>query len=371
MKKFFGFIGILFNLLFVVALLLAGFSVFINPNTFELPSLLGLLFLPLLLINIMYVLYWVLRLKWFFVLSFIAILLTGKNITNTFPINKEPSTLTTPKERIKVLSYNVKMFDFYKKNASVYKNDILAYIMNADADVVCLQEFGYSIKTNHLTKEDILSVLSKKYKYHHIEIASNRLFGGKNSYGIATFSKYKIEKNQLIPTTSSMNLSMYSDIKIEEKTYRVFNCHLISNQLTHSDKKEVSELIDDISSEKITTTVAHLSRKLGFAFKKRADQAETIKNEIEKTTIPVILCGDLNEPPVSYSYRCLRGKMNDAFVETSTGLGVTYNEGVYRFRIDYIFYSSDFQAFEFKTDKVKYSDHYPIYCSFLGVRGEE
>ena len=362
MKKFFGFIGVLLNLLFVAALLLAGSSVFINPNMFELPSLLSLFFLPLVLINIMYVLYWMLRLKWYFVLSFIAILLVGKNITNTFPINKAQSTLTMPKERIKVLSYNVKMFDFYKKNKTIYKNDILAYIVQADADVVCLQEFGYSSKANHLTKEDILSVLSKKYKYHHIEIASNQLFGGKNSYGIATFSTHKIEKSQLIPTTSSMNLSMYSDVKIGEKIYRVFNCHLVSNELTHNDKKEVSGIMDDMSSEKITSTVTKLSKKLGFAFKKRADQAETIKKELEKSTIPTILCGDFNEPPVSYSYRCLRGKMNDAFVETSTGLGVTYNEGIFRFRIDYIFYSKDFQAVKYQTDKVKYSDHYPIHC---------
>jgi endonuclease/exonuclease/phosphatase family metal-dependent hydrolase len=359
-KNVFNIATLVINLFFLAGLLISGLSIYISPEKTTIPAILGLFFIFFILSNILFVIYWIIKLKWYFILSLAGLLLLSNNISNIFPINKKEKAASTSsaEDSLKIVSYNVKLFDFYTKNKSESKNNILSYILEKDADIVCLQEYGYSHNNQFLTEKDILTLLGKTYKYNHIET------NDKQSYGVATFSKYKIINKQEIVTTSKNNLSIYSDIKIKDKTVRVFNCHLESNQLTHKDKKKISELVDDLDRDELQRTTGLLSRKLRQAFKRRALQVDTISKEIAQSSFPTLVCGDFNDTPISYTYRKMRGSLSDAFVQTSTGLGITYNEGVFRFRIDYILHSKELKPFSFTIDKVKYSDHYPISCSF-------
>ncbi|MDO9155130.1 MAG: endonuclease, partial [Paludibacter sp.] len=65
----------------------------------------------------------------------------------------------------------------------------------------------------------------------------------------------------------------------------------------------------------------------------------------------------------SYTYTKVKGKkLKDAFAETGTSLGWTFNQFIYRFRIDYVFYDPELKLVEFKVSRFKASDHYPVHC---------
>lgn len=364
-KQVFNIISLVLNLLFVVLLLLSGFSTNISPEKYTIPAYLGLAFLPLVIINILFIFYWGIKLKWYFVFSLAVILLLSGNIRNIFPFNSEKDNtenLTDSTHQFTVLSYNVKLFDFYKKSASQENhNPTLDYIIKRDADIVCLQEFGYYNSNEFLSASDILSTFSKKYKYKHIVYHLN--WGGKSTYGVATFSKYPIIKKHDIEYESKYNHTIYTDLKIHGDTIRVFNCHLESNQLTLDDKKKMLEVIDSTSKEKISDATGTLIKKLGAAYKRRALQANLVSEKVKENQYPTLVIGDFNDSPISYAYKTIRGNLSDAFVETSTGMGISYNELPFLFRIDYILFSQQLSVGRFKIDKTKLSDHYPISCT--------
>ena len=277
--------------------------------------------MPLILINICFILFWMSMLKWHFLISLISIVLLTGTIKKSFSLVKSDSKELYKGKSIKVLTYNVMLFNYYKKNSK-----IMDYIENNEADIICLQEFGWHKKGNEfLLKKDILSHL-KKYPYYHINIA---LDGDLATYGIATFSKYPIIKKKKIEYVTAFNSSIYSDIKIGDDTIRVFNNHLESNRLTEKDKVN---LIEDTDSNIISKT----ADKLGVATSKRAKQAEAVSESIKQSPYKVIVCGDFNDIPVSYAYNKISNGLNDTFVESGSGLGITFHDRLYRFRIDYI-----------------------------------
>jgi endonuclease/exonuclease/phosphatase family metal-dependent hydrolase len=110
----------------------------------------------------------------------------------------------------------------------------------------------------------------------------------------------------------------------------------------------------------LRTTV---QQKLGPAFLIRARQARAVAGEIKKSKSDYILvCGDFNDTPISYAHRTVQGNLLDAFVESGTGAGITYNLNYFWFRIDHILYSPAMEAFRCTVDHVDYSDHYPVRC---------
>ncbi len=364
MKKFFTILILSGNGLAIIGLLLAAFSTKINPDFFFLPALLGMFFLPLILLNLAFVVFWMLRFKWFFVFSLLAIVLSYGSFKQMFPIKKsatEPFSLNDSTQ-FTLLSYNVKLFDFYKKSKNLqHHNKTIEYILNRDADIVCLQEFGYYNAKGYLDAANVLTALGKKYKYRHIE--SYGKSDQRSTYGVATFSKYPIVKKRTIEYETRFNFSICSEIQIRNKTIHLYNCHLESNQLTVDDKKKMFELVDSVSSNKeIALATGLLFGKLKKASKARSKQAKAISDDIAVTDSLVVVCGDFNDTPVSYTYGTIKGDLSDAFLVNSSGLGITYSEAPFLFRIDYILHSKGISSGNFFIDKVPFSDHYPISC---------
>jgi endonuclease/exonuclease/phosphatase family metal-dependent hydrolase len=366
-KVFFITIALLLNLLFVGLLVVSGLATYISPEKLILPAYLGLFFLPLVFINILFLFFWVVKLKWYFVFSLAVLVFSFNNFCNDFPFNGKAKNEfpaandSSSISEVSLLSYNVKHFNFYKKDKQKeHFNEIVDYIIKRDADIVCLQEFGYYNEKKFLSEDDIMNMFSKKYPYRHIvyQYGTNE----KNAYGVATLSKYPIVKKQEMDYDSKFNRSIFSDIKIAGRRLRVFNCHLESNQLTHNDRKRMAKLMDSTNQKNISETTEMLTRKLGFAYRKRAHQADLIAEAIRESPHSVVVCGDFNDTPISYTYQTIRADLNDVFVNCSTGPGITYNELPFLYRIDYILCSNEIAAARFKIDRVKFSDHYPISC---------
>ena len=71
-----------------------------------------------------------------------------------------------------------------------------------------------------------------------------------------------------------------------------------------------------------------------------AKQAEAVSKEIKNAKGDyVLVCGDFNDTPISYAHRTIQGDLTDAFAESGRGMGITYNQNFFWFRIDNILHS--------------------------------
>ncbi|NDW13546.1 endonuclease [Bacteroides sp. 214] len=349
-------LGIIFvvNILFVGGLLFAAFSPYINPVSFPILSCAGLTFPIFLTINCCFVLFWFI-LRWkYAMLSVLAMLICCVQIKTYIPINF--SSNKTPEGTIKLLSYNVMAFGDLKKTAG--QNDILTYIKNSNADVICLQEFIVASNRKYLTRENINKEL-KNYPYRD-EVK----LGEANTNGLAFYSKFPILSSRRINYESEHNGSIVYEIKVGNDTIVVINNHLESNKLSNEDKGIYKELITSPETAQMKQGAMRLLKKLGEAAVIRSKQADAIAKEIANSPHKtVICCGDFNESPISYSHRVISENLTDAFVQSGTGLGISYNRGGFYFRIDNILISKNLKSYSCTVDRsIKTSDHYPMWC---------
>ncbi len=350
----------LINIAFALILLATVFSGNISPNKTAAFSSLALFFPYLLAINLLFLIFWLFLRKKYMLLSLFALLISIPAINNSYPLFKKSAEISDDAIEIKVLSYNTMANFAYKKHTKQKPSEGIQYILDQDADIVCLQEFNVSKNNDYLTKEDILKIY-KKYKYKHISYkVENKRF---SQVGMATFSKYPILNQQLINYTSRYNSSIFTDINVKGSIIRVLNVHLESNKITGMDKAASQKLKGGFGSDEIAEITSTFSKKLSEASKIRANQVEIVAEIIKESPYKVVVCGDFNDVPLSYAYKKVRGNLQDSFVESGKGLGLTYSRGIYQLRIDYILHDSNFNSSDFEVDEVDYSDHYPIHCS--------
>jgi endonuclease/exonuclease/phosphatase family metal-dependent hydrolase len=158
---------------------------------------------------------------------------------------------------------------------------------------------------------------------------------------------------------------------IEKDTFRIFNNHLQSFRLRKMERSFLEEITDPDDKETFKT-MKLLTISLRRAFIRRAHQADEVKRNIEKSPYPVIVTGDFNDTPVSYSYRKIRKGLNDSFISSGYGAGFTYKGNYPANRIDYILFNNELECASFEILKVKYSDHYPVVSWFrkAGQKGD-
>ncbi|MDR0349536.1 MAG: endonuclease/exonuclease/phosphatase family protein [Tannerella sp.] len=259
---------------------------------------------------------------------------------------------------IKILSYNVMCFDF-KDHLPDKPNEILAYIANSEADIVCLQEFIISRTDDFLTLPKIRKALNM-YPYHYnLPLIRYK----KYSVGLAVFSKYPILKSWKVRYNSAFNGSSVHEINVRGKKVMVVNNHLESFKLTMDDRSKYADFIKNMNTETFDGFRETVQRKLGAAFRIRAEQAEIVANEIAGLQGRyVIVCGDFNDTPVSYAHRVIQGNsLIDAYTESGRGISISYNQNFFWFRIDHILHSTNMKSYNTTIEKIALSDHYPIW----------
>jgi len=100
-------------------------------------------------------------------------------------------------------------------------------------------------------------------------------------------------------------------------------------------------------------------------FISRAKQIKDLLSSIEECKYKLILCGDLNELPYSYTYFALRNLLDNAFEKAGNGFGFTYNGKLFFLRIDNQFFSKEISIHKFMTHRnVDFSDHFPLTATY-------
>lgn len=329
----------------------------VSPQRFVYFSFFGLSYPVWLSIAVLFIVFWLIfrpKLVW---LSIITLALGFNHLRHFVTFNFSDEELTQP---VKVLSYNVRIFNLYDlENRDANRDRIFSFLKEEDAGIYCFQEFYHQEGgTDFVTKDALVDLLNTPYyheRYTH-EMTNKRYFG------VATFSKYPIINKGDIPFENDRNnYCIYSDIVREGDTIRVFNAHIGSIRFQDDDYRFFNEdAPEDLYHN--NEVGQRILRRLKIGFEKRAPQAKKVAEEIKNSPYPVILCGDLNDTPVSYCYRQFNSLLDDAFVASGNGIGTTYIGEIPSNRIDYIFYSPTLGSANFTTHEVDYSDHKPISC---------
>ena len=229
------------------------------------------------------------------------------------------------------------------------------YIIEQDADIVCLQE---SNNDHDARRTKINKQLDKHYPYLAKKWAT------KNGVSeLRCYSKFPIIASEVIEVESFGNGAMACEIVINEDTILVVNNHLESNKLTREDRHRFEEMTESIGKSDIKWGLKTLLKKMGAAASMRTEQIQKIKEYTDNNkNKSVIICGDFNDSPISYALTQMSDKFNNAFVRAGNGLGFTFYQHGIHLRIDHILHSNDWKAYNSMIDNtIKESDHYPIF----------
>jgi endonuclease/exonuclease/phosphatase family metal-dependent hydrolase len=332
-------------------------SIYFSPIFFWWFALFGLLFPITLSVNLGFILLWLFVRKQNALYSAIAILMGFSYLTDFFAFNPFPEE--APKGSIKVMSYNVRLFDLYNwKGNKETKEKIFEFLERENPDIICFQEFyenkgNYKFKTTSVLVE-ILDANNHYEKYTH-------KMTGDQYFGVATYTIYPIIHTGYVPfENEETNSCIFTDLKIGDDTLRVYNTHMGSLRLNAADYQYLGDentkfKANRAGSEKII-------ERLRTAYKKRISQAERILNHSLHSPHKVIICGDFNDIPISYTYHQFEKLYLDAFVESGFGIGKTYIGKIPSYRIDYIWHVEEIKSYQFKVHEEELSDHRAISC---------
>ena len=334
--------------------LLGAYSGYIAPKTWILPSFLGLFFPALLVTYVLVTLFWLVAWdKWRLLLVGIVWLISLPQLLIYFPISREEKVLGSEDESLRILSYNVCAFGF-KPHTKTSPNAILQYIKSSGADIVCLQEAMLNQNPwAGVVSKTLRSYLSQDYPYIEVHRVNR---GGST---LALLSKYPVTEAKEIPLPSWVNGAVAYKILIRGEEVLIINVHLESFHLKRVDGEDYLRLASRGQALRLKDA---LDTKLAPTFQAHGVQANIIHQLIQSYgTERVIVCGDFNDTPLSYTRRKIGEGLQDAFVERGNGFGFTFNTRPFIVRIDHILYGSAFRALSCEVDKTaSESDHHPI-----------
>ncbi len=305
--------------------------------------------------SIIFMIYWFIRRRWFLFLNIAFLLIRPDHVAATFQMG--PGTAETDSTGIRVMSYNVRLFDYYNWSSNMNtRHWIYDFLFNQQPDILCLQEF-YHDRTGYFPTVDTLMQVNS-IKHMHIENYHKSLSDAQ-LWGIATLTGYPIiAKGRIDFSGTYGNLCIFTDVLIDEDTVRIYNLHLQSIRIGTEGYRTIDRLMDRQEIDDVNDGRQLISRmKNGFI--KRAAQADLVGRHISRCPYPIILCGDFNDVPTSYAYSTIGKGSEDTFGQSGTGLGNTYVRVPF-FRIDNILYGPKFKALSHTVHPYELSDHFAV-----------
>lgn len=276
--------------------------------------------------------------------------------------------INTPPESsqsTKIMSYNVRLFDLYNwtENKKT-RNEILSFLKEENPDVICFQEYYYTSGDHFNTRDTLAQILLANNYFEHFTTKIKEPNSTNYShFGSAIYSKYPIVNSGVISfDNDKTNNCLYVDLQREKDTIRVFNAHLGSIRFQTADYDYIGGKGNPKKKNQKQAEQRVLGR-LAIGFQKRVSQANKVLEELEKSPYPTVLCSDMNDTPISYTYSQFSNKLNDAFTLSGNGVGGTYIGNYPFLRIDFIWYDDYFQSTNFITHQNKLSDHKAISCT--------
>jgi endonuclease/exonuclease/phosphatase family metal-dependent hydrolase len=291
----------------IAAMLLLSFLLpYVSPKNFALLSVISLAVPLLIILNILFALFWLLKVKKQLLLSLFVLLIGYKYVGSLYKFSSSKNIQS--EDNISLMSYNVRLFNVYnwidKKDIS---SQIMDFIIAENPDVISFQEYHPSNDID-----------TSNYPYIFEKLEGNRM-----RHGQVIWSKYPIVNSGSIDFKATANNAIFADIVKGEDTIRIYNVHLQSSGINAN--------------------------------------VEMIVQHQQNSPHKILVCGDFNNTAYSYVYQLIKEDLQDTFVEAGNGFGRTFDFKYFPVRIDFILADEAFQINNFKNYDLKLSDHYPIF----------
>ncbi len=351
--------------LFIVTLA-AAYGGKCNPEYMTIPSVL-VLALPYLAIATL-----IAGLAWLFTGRLIMAALAGLTLFLGWGTLKDVTPIAFSKSpqdearTFRLMTFNsLHLADTTKRDAP--GNRAIKFLIESGADIICLQELVNFEDPNeiHHWSRSLIDSLYAAYPY--------RAGGMDHAYDLKVISKYPVK---VLPISSGnkdkddywRTRRRWDLFEVDIKGYKlpIVNFHMSSYELTDSEREVVTEIRGVRTAKKSYEEFRYeIFPKLGEAFRTRAKNVEEMVSSTEGIS-PLIACGDFNDVPGSWSYGLMRkAGFQDAYPETSLGPTNTFNQFLFLFHIDQIFYRGPhLKALKTKRHRINTSDHYPIEATF-------
>ena len=326
-------ISVVFTGLLLAAAVLCRYASSVSPGEGGFWSTFALLMPVVLLANVVALVWWTVRRKWVVLLMPLAALALNLGYISAMVQLPDFKDAGDPHD-IRIATLNVNGF---RRLASMPApaGAVAAMMDRERVDVLCLQEF---VDSREFPADSIGKVFARRMPYF--------IYEG----GIALASRYPILDHKYVRFPDTSNDYLHADLLVGEDTVRVFSVHLQTSgidQLRHRFRKDYNR---DAPVDKMLGELEHNS-------KIRAEQVGEIRAEMDASPYPVILAGDFNDTPSSYTYRTMKGDMTDGFRDSGSGYGGTFRYLGGVLRIDYIFYDDAFEGIRYYMPPEDVSDH--------------
>lgn len=356
-------IGPIFRLaLKIVSILVWALTIFaayggrFNTEYFSLPAVICLALPYLAILSGILIIYWLITRKLIFAaLGILAIIACIDPLSLTFPLNS-PKKHAPGVPSFKIISWNILHTEDLRK-PDYQGNRSIEFLVRSGADIICLAELDNFTTDLQNVSAQLKDSLFNIYPYRT----------DKTQNDLKVLSKYPVEPidNSDIASFGDRRFDFY---KIDYPRHPLTVCvtHLYSYDLSEEER----QIVSDIKSVKSARSSVEefkgtIFQKMRNAFRRRAENAKNLRKAIDRTTGPLIVCGDFNDVPESWVYNIIRGDdMHDAYVETNFGPTFTYNHHLFLFHIDQMLYRGPLRALSLSVDKINCSDHYPLVGEF-------
>ena len=317
------------SILILACLILYSYS---NPF-FSTLSFLTFFFPIFAFLNLIFLIYWVLKLDLKLVLPLILVFLINNNFSSFYNIN-EPKL---DKRGLHLMSYNVRLFNHYKwiENENI-PLEIQKFITIQKPDVLAIQEYHDEYKR-----------IFKNFKNSHIVLSGDNV-------GQAIYTNNKLINKGAVELRGFGNIAIFIDLLQNKDTIRFYNANF------ESFKVDLISMKADVKSAKeiiFKTKKTYLVQK---------DQSSALIQHMLKSPYPIVLAADLNNTQHSFFYKQFKDNFNDSFISSGAGFGSTYDFKFMPIRIDYLFNSKSINVNNFIIYPVLLSDHKPI-SVFLNI----
>jgi endonuclease/exonuclease/phosphatase family metal-dependent hydrolase len=350
------------NLVLAICLIIGCYGGLIQNQSFWFTGLFTLASFYFLLLLTGFLIFWLFVRAKYALISAICIIVCFPPLRDLVKLRlNDGFSVAKKKGALRVMSWNVEHFEIRSHNRNPeIKAAMLATINEMQPDIACFQEMVASETDNRAINylPDFLQELG--LPYYHYAYNPKLDYDSKHHFGIIIFSKYPIinSKTCSYPPHDYNSIFQYADMVKGTDTFRVFNVHLQSLKFTASNKSYINDpsMNDQTDLEKSKSVVSKL--KTGFI--KRFRQSNHIRESIEQSPYPVLVCGDFNDVPNSYAYYTIGKGLKNAFSEKGSGIGNTFDGIAPTLRIDQIFTDPRFEIIQYKRIRKKLSDHFPL-----------
>ncbi len=332
MSRLINKIVFIINSLVAFALLMSYLLPYVSPKTFPLLSVLSLAVPILIIINVLFLLYWVIQMDKKLILSLVVLVFGISHISSLYKLGGKSTN--EEEEGISLLSFNVRSFNrFDWIDSKSIPQDISKFVKGQNADIFCAQEF--------YNNPDV-DFSQFQYTYQNFNNDNGEL-------ALVIFSRFPIIDEGSLQFKGTANNIIFSDITIHNDTVRVYNVHLQSHKISSN-----TDRLDTKDSQK-------LLKRVQISFERQQEQVDLLIEHMKTSPYKNIVMGDFNNTAYSYVYNKVKSEgLIDTFKEEGSGFGKTFEFDLFPVRIDFILIPKEIDVLGFQTFKEELSDHYPI-----------